>query len=215
MAPETPVVFVLAGVNGAGTSSIGGTYLRQQGLAYFNPDEAAQRIRTKIGCSIVEANSRAWAEGKRRLEEAIESRSSYAFETTLGGRTIPALLVRAADAGMEVLVWFAGLSTADQHIARVRARVAKGGHDIPEAKIRERWDASRRNLITLMPLLTELRVFDNSTEADPATGLIPEPLLLLHFQRGRIVAPPFEALARTPDWAKAIVARAMQIRRSG
>lgn len=188
MAAETPVLFVLAGVNGAGKSSIGGAYLRQLGLAYFNPDEAAQRIRMKIGCSTEEANSLAWAEGKRRLEEAIESRSNYAFETTLGEKPIAALLVRAADSDIEVLLWF-----------------AKASHDIP--------DASRRNLITLMPLLTELRVFDNSREADPATGSIPEPLLLLHLRRGRIIAPPIEALASTPEWAKAIVARAMQIHR--
>jgi predicted ABC-type ATPase len=41
----TPVIFVLAGVNGAGKSSLGGSFIRKRGLNYFNPDEAAAKIR--------------------------------------------------------------------------------------------------------------------------------------------------------------------------
>lgn len=212
-APNAPVILVLAGVNGAGKSSIAGAQLRQEGLNYFNPDEAAQRIRDQIGCTMDQANSLAWHEGKRRLEEAIESRSNYAFESTLAGNTIPRLLREAAKAGFELLVWYVGLTNADQHIARVRARVAAGGHDIPDQRIQERWDASRRNVIALMPFLTELRVLDNSREGDPAAGTIPEPILLLHWRRGRIVAPSPQDLGTTPEWAKPMVARALQLQR--
>ena len=206
-----PVIFVLAGVNGAGKSSIGGSLLREEGLAYFNPDEAASQIRELTGCTVEEANSLAWAEGKRLLEDAIASRSNFAFETTLGGRTIPALLARAADAGFELLVWFVGLASPELHIERVRERIARGGHAIPESKIRERWDSSRRNLIALMPLVTELRVFDNSTTGDPLRGTIPEPRLLLDLRRGKIIAPPIGELIETPEWAKPILAAALQI----
>ena len=206
-----PVIVVLAGVNGAGKSSIGGALLREEGLDYFDPDEAASRIREAIGCSIEEANSLAWTEGKRRLEQAIQSQSSFAFETTLGGNTIPRLLGRAAGAGFELLVWFVGLATPELHIERVRTRVARGGHAIPEAKIRERWDSSRRNLIALMPDVTELRVFDNSATGEPLCGTIPEPRLLLHLRSGKVVEPSVRTLIDTPEWAKPIVARALQI----
>ncbi len=212
-APDAPVIFVLAGINGAGKTSIGGALLRREGLNYFNPDEAAERIRMQIGCSMEEASSLAWHEGRRRLEEAIESRTNYAFESTLGGTTLPRLLEEAAAAGFDVLVWFVGLANADLHIARVRARVAAGGHDIPEEKIRERWSASRRNLIALMPFLTELQVFDNTREGDAAAGTIPQPVLLLHWQRGTIIAPPLKRLEKTPEWAKPIIARALQLQR--
>jgi predicted ABC-type ATPase len=210
--PDTPVIFVLAGVNGAGKSSLGGALLRNAGLAYFNPDEAARVIRNATGCSVDEANSHAWEEGRRRLEAAITDRMSHAFESTLGGRTIPALIAQAAHAGFTVPVWFVGLSDPEQHIARVRSRVAAGGHDIPEELIRRRWDSSRRNLIALLPHLTELKVFDNSEEGSPATGTIPEPRLVLHWRQGRIVAPGLRALQRTPEWAKPIVAAALKLR---
>ncbi len=211
---EAPVIFVLAGVNGAGKSSLGGGLLRRSGRDYFNPDETARRIRDSIGCTSDEANSLAWEEGKRRLNVAIKARLSYAFESTLGGHTIPALLAEAAGPGIEVVVWFAGLSSPEQHIARVRSRVAAGGHDIPDDMIRKRWDTSRRNIIALLPYLTELKVFDNSNEGDPAAGTIPPPRLLLHWRRNRIAAPGTKELGATPDWAKPIVAAAMKLQRA-
>ena len=118
------------------------------------------------------------------------------------------------DSGLDVRVWFVGLSTPEQHIARVRSRVAAGGHDIAEAKIRERWDGSRRNLIALMPRLRELKVFDNSEERDPVRGLTPPMKLVLHCKDASIIEPAVAALELTPEWAKAIVARAIQLQRT-
>jgi len=207
-----PRILVLAGVNGAGKSSLGGEIIRRGGLDYFNPDEAARRISTTTGCTIDEANSIAWADGKRRLESAIKGRLNHAFESTLAGKTIPALLIQAAREGIEVLVWFVGLSSPEQHIARILTRVAAGGHDIPEQMIRDRWNTSRQNVIALLPHLTELQVFDNSVDRDQ--GTIPAPRLLLHWQRGRIVAPSAADLKATPDWAKPIVAAALKLQRS-
>lgn len=201
-------IYVLAGTNGAGKSSVGGAAIREKGADYFNPDEATRRIRaTNPHISERDANIAAWQEGKRLLEEAIAKRLVFAIETTLGGETITALLVRALAKGLEVRMWYVALATPELHIARVRARVARGGHDIPENTIRERYDRSRVNLIRLLPHLTELRVFDNSVEADPASGAAPAPLLVLHTVNGHITA--MCDLARVPKWAKPIVAAAM------
>src|SRR3546814_1295949 len=55
---------------------------------------------------------------------------------------------------IEIQMWYAGLDSPERHLARIRARVAKGGHDIPEDKVRERYTASRAHLIQLMPYLS-------------------------------------------------------------
>ncbi len=65
----------------------------------------------------------------------------------------------------------------------------------------------------MLTLLRELKVFDNSREGDPLKGTIPDPLLLLHVRRGRIIAPSRAALRDTPEWAKAFVSRALQLGR--
>jgi predicted ABC-type ATPase len=208
-AAQIPCIYVLAGTNGAGKSSIAGAMFLQEGVEYFNPDEAARLIlSTNPGITQVEANSAAWQEGRRLLERAIAERCNFVFETTLGGNTITALLEKALLSGIEVRIWYVGLSSPELHIARVRSRVEKGGHDIPEARIRDRYDRSRLNLIHLLPKLTELRVYDNSEEADPHTGIAPETKLVLHLVRGKVGSSC--DLTLTPEWAKPILAVAMK-----
>lgn len=208
--PRPPRIYILAGVNGAGKSSIGGATFRSFGADYFNPDEAARKlIAANPGLAQAEANSAAWHQGRGLLERAIAERLDFAFETTLGGNTIPRLLAEAAARGIEIYVWYAGLASLELHIKRVRARVRRGGHDIAEQDIRRRYEHSRLNLIHLLPRLTALRVYDNSAEADPAAGQAPTLKLVLHTERGKILGPA--DLSQTPDWAKPIVAAALKL----
>ncbi len=139
------------------------------------------------------------------LERAIRERSDFIFETTLGGNTIPRLLREASKNGSEVSVWYVGLESPELHIERVAARVSRGGHPIPEETIRKRYEQSRLNLIHLLPHLTELRVYDNSSHADPEAGSAPHPRLLLHLKKGKILVPTLEELPKTSAWAKPIV----------
>ena len=210
MVKQIPRIYVLAGTNGAGKSSIGGAMLIERGVEYFNPDAAAALIaNANPGIALEDAQSAAWYEGRRLLERAIAERLDFAFETTLGGNTITALLERAIASGIEVRIWYVGLDSVERHIARVRARVETGGHDIPEERIRERYPRSLLNLIWLMPKLTELRVYDNSKEANPRTGATPAPRLLVHLDRGKLAS--VGELAATPDWAKSVVLTALKI----
>ncbi|CAN5150460.1 zeta toxin family protein [soil metagenome] len=206
---EAPSIYVFAGTNGAGKSSVAGSAIRERGADYFNPDEATRRVlNANPGMGLAEANSRAWLHGKRLLEKAIADRLNFAFETTLGGNTIPALLERAHSSGIAVRVWYVGLEGPELHISRVRARVEAGGHDIPAARIRERYDRSRENLIHLLPKLAELRVFDNSEDADPECGMVPKPRLILHAANGEMLqACEVEAV---PLWAKPVYIAALR-----
>ncbi|HEX7186447.1 MAG TPA: ZTL protein [Thermoanaerobaculia bacterium] len=126
------------------------------------------------------ANADAWRLGRALLERAIHERLDFAFETTLGGNTIPRLLGHAAKSRIEVLVWYVGLKSPELHIERVAARVRRGGHPIPEDLIRRRYERSRLNLVQLLPSLTALHVYDNSDDADPEAGGLPAPRLVLH-----------------------------------
>ncbi len=183
--------------------------LEYSGVEYFNPDRAAKQILLKNpGMTQESANSAAWHQGRRLLERAISEHLDFAFETTLGGNTMTTLLERAASVGGAVRIWYVGLASPELHIDRVRSRVAHGGHNIPERAIRERYDRSRLNLIRLLPSLAELRVYDNSRDADPREGRIPEPQLLLHPAGGRIVT--LKDLKSIPAWAKPIVVAALK-----
>lgn len=216
-APVVSTIFVLAGCNGAGKSSIGGAALLRGGGGYYNPDAAARQIAAanrhrSPPLTQEEANAAAWSEGRRLLERAIDERLDFALETTLGGTTITELLERAAAVGVAVNIWFVGLTTVQLHLERIRRRVAQGGHDIPETKVRKRFERGRENLIRLLPRLAALRLFDNSVEADPRRGVAPAPRLLLDYRRQRIIVPSnlHALMTDTPDWAKPVVAAALK-----
>ena len=208
--PESPRIYVLAGVNGAGKSSLGGAIFRASGTDYYNPDEAAgELIAANPALTQADANSAAWHKGVDLLKRAIGERKNFAFETTLGANTIPRLLAQAASQGFEIYVWYVGLSSPELHIERVRARVRRGGHDIAAEHIHRRYEHSRLNLIDLLPRITALRIYDNSADGDPAAGKIPKPRLVLHMENGKILGP--RDLKKTPSWAKPIVAAAIKL----
>ncbi|OIR14865.1 hypothetical protein GALL_39810 [mine drainage metagenome] len=212
MSAEPFVITVLAGVNGAGKSSVGGAHLEQNGGDYYNPDVVARSAREASPSLIAqEANAYAWNRGRALLEAAIAGRRDFTFETTLGDETITKLLIEAARKGATLNLWYAGLSSVELHIKRVAARVKKGGHRIPEPDIRNRWVSSHLNLIRLLPHVTTLRVYDNSVERDPHKGEAPEPKLVLSVTNGAIDFPGRDEVKDTPDWAKPIVVAAFKI----
>jgi predicted ABC-type ATPase len=205
-----PELLVLAGVNGAGKSSHGGALLEERGLTWFNPDTLARQLLRQGSITKSDADADAWEAGRRSLEVAIAEGRSYAFETTLGGQTI-AHLIRAAAKTHDITILFYGLDSVEHHLARVRQRVLAGGHDIPEERIRVRWEAARSNLIALLPYLTNLQVFDNSQ--DVALGEpLPNQKLVLWIEKRECIQPrrgDIKALAAVPRWAKAIVEAAL------
>ena len=205
-----PVLLVLAGVNGAGKSSIGGNLmLRRAGMAWFNPD-AYTALLVQTGLPLEQANAQAWHRGVELLDQAIAAGHSHAFETTLGGRTLTGRIAAAAKTH-DLLIWYCGLATPEQHIARVALRVAAGGHAIADSKIRERWLSSPLNLIGLLPRLTELRMYDNSSDAAPGQP-VTDPVPVLHVANGKICFPlELQDLQSTPAWAKPIVQAARSL----
>jgi|TARA_R100001509_G_scaffold160321_1_gene127948 predicted ABC-type ATPase len=203
------VITVIAGVNGAGKSSVAGARLRRSGADYFNPDEVARELLAdNAALSATGANARAWQMGYEQLLRAIGEGEDYIFETTLGGNTICQTLHDAIDQGEAVRLFFVGLASPEMHIARVAARVSRGGHPIPEAKIRERWISATHNLMGLIPRCAAVNVFDNSAE-DSGAG--PDPVCLFALHGDQFVSAPVDSM---PDWAKPLasvaITRALQ-----
>jgi len=195
------MIQVLAGVNGAGKSSIGGAAIRRAGQDWYNPDEFAREMQMQFpDKSIQQINSEVWNEGLRRLKCATYDKLDFTFETTLGGNTITNTLLDAIAAGVPVNIWYCGLDSVELHIKRVADRVARGGHDIPVELIRARYNTSIHNLCRLAPGLTQLAVYDNSNSLDDKNQ--PNIRRLLYVVDGQVR----ELEQNMPDWAKPIAA---------
>ena len=103
----------------------------------------------------------------RELHEIIPSRASFVYETTLTSHQCIALMRRARAAGYEVNLAFVVLRDADLHVERVAFSVAAGGHDIPEASIRRRYETSLVRLVDAIRLCDGAAIFDNSALSGP------------------------------------------------
>ena len=198
------MITVIAGVNGAGKSSIAGARIRETGGEYFNPDEIARSLREhNPELSQYEANAQAWKIGYDHLVKAITHNKDYTFETTLGGNSITRLLRDAIGSDVQVRIFYCGLLSAELHIERVRYRVSKGGHDIPEDTIRERYTRSIHNMMTLLPDCYQVEVIDNSAASIDGRPVIRK---LFSVKTGKI-----KILEQSmPDWAKPLAATGLK-----
>jgi predicted ABC-type ATPase len=125
-----PVLTILAGSNGSGKSTLTSSVREEfQQAPILDPDAIAKSIRDTLpgADSDIEAGKRVL----RRSDELIGSGQSFTVETTLSGSTYLRMAVRAKDAGFLIAVIFVGTTSVEINIERVKARVEKGGHDVP------------------------------------------------------------------------------------
>ena len=161
-------VYVIAGPNGVGKTTFARKFLPKyancknfvnadliaEGMSPFSPEAAAVRA------------------GRLVLSEIrffSQRRVSFAFETTLSGRSNLSLIEKLEKSGYKVHIFFLAVSTVDVALSRIKARVLKGGHGVPEAVVRRRFDRSFRNFfVEYRELADSWYLFDN-TSTKPAT----------------------------------------------
>lgn len=159
---KPPVLTILAGSNGCGKSTLTSSAREEfQQAPVLDPDAIAKSIRDTLPGtdSDIEAGKRVL----RSAEGLIESGQSFTVETTLSGSTYLRMAARVKAKGFLVAVIFVGTDSVEINIDRVRARVAKGGHDVSEEDQRRRYPRTLANMKKLLPLADFVVVLDNSS----------------------------------------------------
>ena len=96
-----------------------------------------------------------------RIRELVEQKVSFAFETTLSGRSYRQLIPKWSESGFRVVLLFLWLPSSDLAVERVDVRVRQGGHNIPEPDVRRRFDRGLRNLFELyIPCVDDAYVYN-------------------------------------------------------
>lgn len=202
------MITVIAGVNGSGKSSILGAHIEKSGNEYYNPDRFTKFLMEKNpDLTLHKANGMAWKNGFDMLKRAIRNNQPFIFETTLGGNSIKNELIKAVEKGTPIAIVYCGLSSPELNISRVASRVAKGGHDIPEEKIRYRYQTSLGNLIELLPFCSCVTLYDNSEEIS-VKGSKPSPKKILSIREGQFTVSPAEPF---PEWAEKVLIAAQKL----
>ena len=157
-------IIIIAGPNGAGKTTFAREYLPNEagcpifinadliaaGLAPFAPETAAIKA-ARLMLKEIEAN--------------VKSGHSFAFETTLSGKTYAKHIAEWKNLGYHITLVFLRLPNAEFAMSRVAARVAAGGHNIPEATIRRRFKSGINNFEKIYKSLADTwALYDNSAE---------------------------------------------------
>ncbi len=155
-------IVIIAGPNGAGKTTFAREFLPQEAHCpvFINADLIA------AGISPFQPEAVAVKAGRIMLAEIAEklaAQQSFAFETTLSGLCYARQIPHWQAACYQVKLFFLSLPNPEVAISRVATRVSQGGHNIPEATIRRRFDAGLRNLEnTYKGLVDQWSLYDNS-----------------------------------------------------
>lgn len=150
------VLYLIGGPNGSGKTTLATSILKTHPkLIFLNPDEIARRQKLVYNASV----GRVLFD---QMHDIFLAHNSFLLETTLSGKFPIRLIQNARAAGYTIDFSYVVLSSVEQNLARVRNRVACGGHDVPENVIRRRHNKSLFNFDVAYKLADSWKLYDNA-----------------------------------------------------
>ncbi|ODR88821.1 zeta toxin family protein [Sinorhizobium alkalisoli] len=188
-----PSLVLLAGPNGAGKSTL---YQTRVAPGFAGPFINADIIqREELKDSSMEAAYKAAEIARDRRAEMLEAGKSFVTETVFSHSSKLEIIETARTHGYIVIVMHVGVDSPDLSVARVKCRADEGGHDVPEKKIRARYDRGQPLIRQAVLRADRGMVFDNSKLNEP-------PRQILVFERGRLL----QAAPYLPGWVLSVYA---------
>lgn len=166
---DRPKFWIVAGPNGSGKSSIySDADIEDFGSSVWiiNPDLLAARIRTTERKSLRKANIEAVGRIYAWLSASINAHQTVGVETVLSTDKYRHLVLTAKKLGFEIRLIYVLLRDVSLNIERIKMRVAKGGHSVPQRKVKERRVRSLQQLPWFLQHCDKAWIFDNS-DASP------------------------------------------------
>ena len=158
-----PSLVVVAGPNGCGKSTL--TQIGKiRDIEIIDPDAIARDMRDAALARVEIAAAR---EALKRRRAAVAAGRSFLIETTLAGQGSLREMKDARRSGFSISLHYVSVASPDDAVLRVRNRVARGGHDVPDEDVRRRFNRSRANLSLAMAISDEWHLYDNTRARDP------------------------------------------------
>jgi Uncharacterized protein conserved in bacteria len=146
---------IVGGVNGAGKSSLTGVLKNQ--LRDLGVIVDVDQITAKLGRGALEGGKAAI----NILDDCLEKGINFTQETTLSGSRIERTAREANEQGYYIRMFYVGLDTVDESLKRIRNRVEKGGHSIPDEDVTRRFAGRFEALARVLVYCDEAAFFDN------------------------------------------------------
>ena len=149
------VYTIIGGVNGTGKSSLTGVLKTQTTDLGIIID--VDKITAQNGGSAIQGGRIAL----ERIKDCLKKEISFTQETTLSGRKTEITAAQAKERGYYVRLYYVGLDTLEESLARIENRVRRGGHDIRDEDVQRRFAGRWEAVSKVLPYCDEARFFDN------------------------------------------------------
>jgi len=164
---------MVAGPNGSGKSSTYQTLnieASARSVWIINPDLLTVRLQEVEGLELGAANLQAVQRIETWLDVSIRAHQSVGVETVLSTDKYRRLVLAAKALEFKVRLTYFILDSPKRNVERVRLRVKKGGHSVPENKIIERYARSLDQLPWFIEQADEAWLYDNSGASPDLIG---------------------------------------------
>ena len=155
-------LFIIAGANGSGKTTLAKELLPAYSIDFINADELAKQINPD-NIEAVRINA-----GKltlKKIDEMLNSGNSFALETTLSGNYLVKFIHQAKGQDYNIVLIYSFLKSPETCIDRIRFRVEKGGHHVPDNDVIRRYYRSLKNFwYKYKDIADEWSVFYNGLE---------------------------------------------------
>ncbi len=155
----TKKYILIAGVNGAGKSTLYETLDVLKEMPRINTDEIVKTLGDWRDTSVLMA---AGKQAVKLLNQYMAKGVTFNQETTLCGKTILKNIRKAKEMGYCIELHYVGVDSVEIAKERVRARVNKGGHGIPETDIEKRYIETFCNLKEILKDCDLTAFYDNT-----------------------------------------------------
>ena len=189
-----PVMYMIVGPNGAGKSTLYRMRIQPLTSAPFINADIIQRDELKDPSMEASYKAAKLAESRRR--DHLARGKSFVSESTFSHPSKLQLIDDAKAAGFRVAVYHVNLRSPELSVKRVEKRVTEGGHDVPEDKIRERFERNPALIREAALRADHAFVYDNS-------AMNTAPSLLMEFKHGQVV----RVSENLPTWARDLYAK--------
>ncbi len=159
---EGPTVYVITGPNGAGKTTFANEFLPD----FVNCRQFLNADLIAAGLSPFAPETQNMRAGRlllTRIKELAAARENFGFETTLSGRGYVRHFEKLRMNGYQIVLFFLWLPSPDMAVARVRARVRQGGHNVSDPVVRRRYGSGLCNLFQrYWPIAHKIWLLDGS-----------------------------------------------------